>query len=143
MALKTVQEETGAPAWINAADTYSGDGHDSLKLNTDGVDIGTYKDGDVFTVSGLTFDVIETPGHSPGSVTLRCSNALFSGDTLFRDSCGRTDLEGGNMETMLASLKKLSALEGNYEVYPGHGDSTNLDRERSFNYYVKYANEET
>jgi len=98
-----------------------------------------YKEGDEFQVGSLTFRVLETPGHTPGGVCLLCGDALFTGDTLFRDSCGRTDLPGGDMPTLLRSLKKLGDLPGDYEVYPGHMDSTTLDRERRFNYYMKYA----
>ena len=72
-------------------------------------------------------------------MTLRCENALFTGDTLFRDSCGRTDLPGGDMETLMKSLRRLAELPGDYEVYPGHMDSTTLERERRFNYYMNYA----
>lgn len=82
---------------------------------------------------------METPGHSAGSVTLQCGDVLFTGDTLFRDSCGRTDLPDGSMDVLMASLGRLAALKGDYEVYPGHMDCTTLDRERRFNYYVKYA----
>ena len=98
-----------------------------------------YAEGDRFTVGSLTFEVIETPGHTPGGVTLRCGSALFTGDTLFRDSCGRTDLNGGDMSVLLRSLKRLADLPGDYEVYPGHMDSSTLSRERRFNYYMKYA----
>ena len=79
--------------------------------------------------------------HTPGGVTLKCEDALFTGDTLFCGSCGRTDLEGGDMSVLLRSLKRLADLPGNYEVYPGHMDSTTLDRERRGNYYIKYAQE--
>jgi len=96
-------------------------------------------EGDIIPVGGLAFKVLETPGHSAGSVTYMCENALFTGDTLFRDSCGRTDLPGGDMETELASLKRLGELEGNFEVYPGHMDTTTLDMERGNNYYMRYA----
>lgn len=98
-----------------------------------------FKEGDTFTVGSLVFEVIETPGHSQGSVVFRCGEALFSGDTLFRDSCGRTDLPGCNGEDMLKSLKKLYELSGDYEVYPGHMEETTLDRERRFNYFMRQA----
>ena len=68
-----------------------------------------------------------------------CGEAMFCGDTLFRDSCGRTDLPGGDMPTLMTSLKKLGSLPGDYEVYPGHMDSSTLERERRFNYYMRYA----
>ena len=104
-----------------------------------------YADGDVVTVGGLSFTVIETPGHTPGSVTLECvcagetERALFSGDTLFRDSCGRTDFPGSSTEDILRSLKRLAELPGDYEVYPGHGFSTTLSRERSVNFFMTAA----
>jgi glyoxylase-like metal-dependent hydrolase (beta-lactamase superfamily II) len=65
---------------------------------------GFYAEGDVIRAGGLEFKVLETPGHSRGSVTLMCENALFTGDTLFKDSCGRTDLEGGSHGTLMRSL---------------------------------------
>jgi len=138
MALDAVMEATGAPVYIHRQDAFmknpnSQNGYDNI------ANIHWYAESDVIKVGGLIFTVLETPGHSPGSVTLVCESALFTGDTLFRDSCGRTDLEGGSMDTLLGSLRRLSALEGDYEVYPGHAETTTLDRERRFNYYMKYA----
>lgn len=98
-----------------------------------------YKDGDEVKVAGLTFKVMETPGHTPGGVTLICGDALFTGDTLFRGSCGRTDLPGGDMRAELRSLKRIASLEGDYEVYPGHGESSMLSIEREHNPYVRHA----
>ena len=98
-----------------------------------------YRDGDTVELPGLRFAVIGTPGHTPGGVTLRCENALFTGDTLFKGSCGRTDLPGGDMEEELNSLKAICSLPGDYEVYPGHMDSSTLSRERMFNYYCRLA----
>ena len=100
-----------------------------------------YQDGDQITEAGLVFHVMETPGHTPGSVCLRVEDALFTGDTLFRGSCGRTDLDGGDMDAMMHSLKKICRLEGDYEVYPGHMEATSLLRERLFNYYCRRAME--
>lgn len=140
LAAEAVREATGALIWIHRNDAVT-DGVDRFKLSAD-ADVRFYKEGDIIKVGNLTFDVMETPGHSPGSVTLRCENALFTGDTLFRDSAGRTDLGEGNIQLLLRSLRRLYGLEGNYEVYPGHMDATNLDRERRFNTYMKYAAEE-
>ena len=98
-----------------------------------------YKDGDGVKVAGLTFKVMETPGHTPGGVTLICGDALFTGDTLFRGSCGRTDLPGGDMRAELRSLKRIASLEGDYEVYPGHAESSMLSIEREHNPYVRHA----
>ena len=98
-----------------------------------------YKDGDEVKVAGLTFKVMETPGHTPGGVTLICGDALFTGDTLFRGSCGRTDLPGGDMRAELRSLKRIASLEGDYEVYPGHAESSMLSIEREHDPYVRHA----
>ena len=72
-------------------------------------------------------------------MTLLCENAMFSGDTLFKDSCGRVDLDGGNSTQELASLKRLAELPGDYEVYPGHMDTTTLAIERIYNPYIRAA----
>ena len=80
-----------------------------------------------------------TPGHTAGSVTLKVGDALFVGDTLFAGSCGRTDLPGGDPMEMLASLRRLGRLEGDYTVYPGHMDSTTLAREKQYNPFIRQA----
>lgn len=136
-AAAAVSEETGAPIWINAADA-SEERKEFYKYHAPA---GTkyYSDGDVVEAGKLRFRVMETPGHSEGSVTLRCEDALFTGDTLFADSCGRTDLPGGNMEKMLASLIRLAEIPGDLEVWPGHMSPTTLNRERHENYYIRYA----
>ena len=138
MALEAVMEETGATAYMSKQDAFMGkpNNPNSFKNNSG---IRWYGEGDVINVGGLEFAILETPGHSPGSVTLKCESALFTGDTLFRDGCGRTDFEGGSMDTLFDSLRRLSALEGDYEVYPGHAESSTLNRERIFNYYMKQA----
>ena len=97
----------------------------------------TYGEGDFVELAGLSFKVLHTPGHTPGSVCLMCENALFSGDTLFGGSCGRTDLPGGSWTTIRVSLKRLADLSGDYDVYPGHGDSTTLSFERKMNPYMQ------
>ena len=96
-----------------------------------------YGEGDTLTLAGLSFQVLHTPGPTPGSVCLKCEDSIFSGDTLFWGSCGRTDLPGGSWTTIQKSLKRLAAVEGDYKVYPGHGDSTNLAFERKFNPYMQ------
>ena len=97
----------------------------------------TYAESDFVEAAGLTFKVLHTPGHTPGSVCLCCENVMFSGDTLFWGSCGRTDLPGGNWTTIRISLKRLADLPGDYDVYPGHGDATTLSFERKMNPYLK------
>ncbi len=137
-AVESLQEETGATVYMHPADDHSknGDLHTPFSLPANGK---YYGDGDRVEVSGLHFEVMATPGHTRGGVTLRCGNALFTGDTLFKGSCGRTDLPGGDMDAELESLKKLCSLPGDYEVYPGHMDSSTLSRERLFNYYCRLA----
>lgn len=98
-----------------------------------------YDEGDTVAMGGLTVEVLATPGHSEGSVTLRCGDALFCGDTLFAGSCGRTDLPGGSTRKILASLRRLGGLPGNFQVYPGHMEPSDLDRERQTNYYMLQA----
>lgn len=95
----------------------------------------TYSEGDTLSVAGLSFRVLHTPGHTPGSVCLICENALFSGDTLFAGSCGRTDFPQGSISQMRQSLARLKTLQGDYAVYPGHGEPTTLSRERMYNPY--------
>ena len=97
----------------------------------------TYGEGDFVEAAGLSFKVLHTPGHTPGSVCLLCENAMFSGDTLFWGSCGRTDLHGGSWATIRKSLLRLAELSGDYDVYPGHGDATTLSFERKMNPYMR------
>ena len=137
-AVEAVQEETGATVYMNAKDDAKNmhSFHFPFTLPENG---RTYDDGDVVSAAGIDFSILSTPGHTPGSVVIRAEDALFTGDTLFRGSCGRTDLDGGGMEDMLQSLRKICSLEGDYEVYPGHMDCSSLIRERSFNYYCRAA----
>lgn len=137
-AVEAIIEETGAPVYLcSRDDAHSiGDLHYSYMLPEGG---RYYDDGDILRFAGLSFEILSTPGHSPGGVSIVCEDALFTGDTLFRGSCGRTDLPGGDMDEELRSLKKLCDLPGDYEVYPGHMDSSTLERERNFNYYCREA----
>ena len=96
-----------------------------------------YKENDRITEAGLTFRVLQTPGHTPGSVCLICEDAMFSGDTLFAGSCGRTDMPGGSWAAMDASMKRLSTIAENLKVSPGHGPSSTLAEEKASNPYMK------
>ena len=97
----------------------------------------TYAEGTRLSLAGLDIAVLHTPGHTPGSVCLLVENTIFSGDTLFQGSCGRTDLPGGDWATITKSLHRLAALEGNFWVYPGHGGSTTLRDEKKYNPYMR------
>lgn len=97
----------------------------------------TVSDGDKIQLGESTISVISTPGHTPGGVCYLCDDKIFSGDTLFFCSCGRTDFPGGSLDQMLVSLNKLASLNGNYKVYPGHDRETSLDFERANNPYMK------
>ena len=99
----------------------------------------TFLDGDDIVFAPLSFHAISTPGHTLGSSCLICQDVIFSGDTLFAGSCGRTDLPGGSGRQMMASLKRLTNLPGNYRVLPGHGEASTLDAERQTNYYMREA----
>lgn len=97
----------------------------------------TYSDGDTLSPAGIPFQVLSTPGHTPGSVCLIVENYLFSGDTLFAGSRGRTDLPGGSTRAILESLRRLAALPQDYSVHPGHGESTTLAWEKQYNPYMR------
>ena len=97
----------------------------------------TYGEGDVLELSNLSIRVLHTPGHTPGSVCLMAEDILFSGDTLFQDSIGRTDFPGGSFGQMQKSLQRLKALPGDYRVLPGHGPATTLDEGRKYNPYLQ------
>ncbi len=90
-------------------------------------------EGDVINEGTLSATVLSTPGHSPGSVCYLMDNNLFSGDTLFAyGGIGRTDLWNSSASAMRTSLKKLFSIEENINVYPGHGPSSTLEKERTY-----------
>ena len=127
------------PVYIHRADAVSGH-TDKLKFTRlSDRNQRYYAEGDTLPLGNLTVTVLETPGHSAGSVCLVCQDALFSGDTLFRMSCGRTDFPDGDPEQILRSLWRLGRLEGEYRVLPGHEEETLLSVERKYNPYMKQA----
>ena len=100
-----------------------------------------YEEGAAVTVDELVFMVWHTPGHTPGSVVMQCGGYLFTGDTLFQGSMGRTDLPGGSETEMMDSLRKLAAmpLPRETQILPGHGDFSTLGQELDTNYYLRMA----
>ena len=126
------------PVYLNQRDQYQGDAY-LAQLFPPVSGAKNYDEGDTLCVGGLTVEVLATPGHSEGSVTLRCGNVLLCGDTLFAGSCGRTDFPGGSMKKIMASLKRLGELEGDLQVLPGHMEPSTLDQERSWNPYLRQA----
>ncbi len=95
------------------------------------------KEGDQITVGDLTFTVLYTPGHSPGSICLYGDGVLFSGDTLFREGIGRSDLPGGNYRELVASLQRLMKLPPETVVYPGHGPKSTIGWEKEHNPFLE------
>ena len=126
------------PADLGGGDTTSLFGETFPTVRSFG-DITPYREGDTVEVDGIRLEVLDTPGHTPGSVTLRAENVLFTGDTLFAGSMGRTDLPGGDEGEIMRSLKRLGELEGDYQVLPGHEGQSTLERERKSNYCLRAA----
>ena len=102
------------------------------------------EDGQSLTLAGITFEVIATPGHTPGGVCLydRADGALLSGDTLFRGTIGRTDLPGGDYDKLIVSvMDKVMGLDGDVEIFPGHGPASSIAEERTENPFLQPFNE--
>ena len=108
-----------ADIYIHQADA-NGAGSTLFPLAGEVDDLKLYDEGDVIRLGDHEIQVLHTPGHSPGSVTLKVEDVLFTGDTLFAGSCGRTDLRGGSYEQIMQSLKRLGELKGDFHVCPGH-----------------------
>ncbi len=99
------------------------------------------EEGDVIDLGEEKLEVLYTPGHTAGSVCYKIGEALFTGDTLFEYSVGRTDFPSGDGRALMASLKKLSEIEENLILYPGHGDKTALLKEKLHNPYMQRLND--
>lgn len=111
---------------------------------------GTLRDGEILNVCGLSVRAVSTPGHTAGGMCYLIRDegtaqetkekaALFTGDTLFAGSVGRTDFPTGNVGALRESLKKLAALDGDYPVFPGHEEDTTLNEERQKNPFLRDA----
>lgn len=148
--LKACMEAFGAPVRMHPADAWFQDHPQALGRSfpflspLEKWSFEPVEDGDTVTCGDLVFEVIATPGHTPGSVCylLRKEKILFSGDTLFAGTIGRTDLPGGDYDTEITSIiERLLPLDGDTEVYPGHGGSTTIGYERTQNPFLQPFNE--
>lgn len=146
-AVKEIKEETGAKIALHEKDIEAYKNSPSIAKEFFGFEIDhqpepdiLLKDGDSVTVGNLQFKIIHTPGHSPGSISLYCNGYLFTGDTLFAGSAGRTDLMGGSLEELFNSLKKIAILPSNTIVLPGHGPKTKLEVEIKSNPFYREIN---
>lgn len=133
----TLRAALGCPVYLHCADQALL-GHEIMPA------IGpttAYSEGMALPVGSLCVEVFHTPGHTPGGVTLRVEDVLFTGDTLFKGSMGRTDLPGGSYNALMASLRTLGGLSGDYRVLPGHEESSTLAAERRENFFLREAME--
>jgi hydroxyacylglutathione hydrolase len=134
-AVEALQQASGCKVYVHRAE-------ETLPLEMTGVPLHPtdyYEDGDTVSLDSITFRVLHTPGHTPGSVCLIADDVMFSGDTLFAGSCGRTDFPGSSWMQMESSLRRLHDLPGDYTVLPGHMGSSTLDRERKANFFMMQA----
>ncbi len=142
MASDAIRNQTGAAVYISEKDApklsdYQKSLYDILRLGSNGF-ISAEADellGRTIDICGNKFEVLETPGHSEGSVCLLCDKILISGDTLFRRSIGRYDR--GNYNNLMDSLGTLMNLDDNITVLPGHGDATTIGQERKENPFLR------
>ncbi|WP_315578596.1 MBL fold metallo-hydrolase [Hoylesella oralis] len=142
----TIFEEFGLRAEMHAADkflieqaAFQAEQITGVRLEYDMPPVGKYlTDKDVIAFGNHIFTIIETPGHSPGSIFLYCEkeHVAFSGDTLFHYSIGRTDLEGGSMFQIIQSIRMICQLPDDTVIYPGHGDKTTIGIELAGNPYM-------
>jgi glyoxylase-like metal-dependent hydrolase (beta-lactamase superfamily II) len=144
-ALAELCEERNAPTAMHAAD-HEWAFEESNRLppihsspRRPSSEIRHLEDGQECEDAGLKYQVLHTPGHSPGSICLHFpdANCVFTGDTLFEGSVGRTDFPGGDSETLMRSLKRLLILPDDTVIYPGHGPATDLAIEKRTNYFLQ------
>ena len=132
-AVNQLSDATGCQVYICKKDTNPR----QMLTSTPTYYTHTYPARGGLEVAGLSFKIHFTPGHTPGSVCLQLDDVLFTGDTLFAGTCGRTDLPGGDYNTILRSLYKLADMEGDFRVLPGHGPASTLEQEREHNPFLQ------
>lgn len=142
-AVTKIKAETGALVLLNEKDEYLVNGATKelipILRNIDSFESDKHiKEGDEIEVGDLRLKVLETPGHTPGGISLAADGIVFSGDTLFHHSIGRTDFEQGSFDEIVKSIKeKLLVLPEGTKVYPGHGDTTFIGNEKKYNPFVR------
>lgn len=143
-AVADLVEKTGCNVYIHELDQAK------LSEDTDGLLINLFRvrgykpfdksiaitEDDIIKQDELEFDVLHTPGHTSGSVCYITGDVMFSGDTLFARSVGRTDMPDGNYSALMSSMEKIKDLGGNLRILPGHMCETSLDSERKYNPYL-------
>jgi hydroxyacylglutathione hydrolase len=140
-----LKASTGAPVYMNESDRFLS-GNLAMQAawlhvpepKDPGIDVAA-RDGDIVSLAQASFHILHTPGHTPGSISLwiPTEKKLVAGDTLFRDSIGRTDLPGGNFHQEIASIRnKLLVMPDESVVIPGHGAITTIGREKEFNPFL-------
>ena len=132
-AVRDLAAETGCPVYIHEQELTMPPQMTAGKLSY----THFYGEGDELCLAGIKVRVYHTPGHTPGSVCLETQGLLFTGDTLFAGSCGRTDLPGGDWQTILTSLQRLRSFDGELGVFPGHGESSTIAREKQYNPFLR------
>ena len=146
LAVPKLREKTGIPVYASRAEEeLLSDPRQNLTTMLFGRPLTLkadvpLEDGQELTVAGMKFQVLLTPGHTPGGCCYYCQEAgvLFSGDTLFAGSVGRTDFPGGSFQTLLRSLvDKIMPLPGDVRVCPGHQEETTVEEERRCNPYLR------
>lgn len=141
-AVNDLKAAFNIPVYMNERDSFLVSGNEKRKVSflpaSDLINIDRYvKDGDVLEYGDENARILETPGHTPGSISVSAGGCIFSGDTLFYGSVGRTDLPGGSHEQLIESIKsKLMVLDDGTFVYPGHGPSTTIGREKRNNPFL-------
>ncbi len=142
-AVSELREKTGAKVYMHEKDSIMlkdpdadvlGKQYGTLASKVDVELVG----GEKIEVGEMVFDVMHTPGHTLGGVCFSCEDSIFSGDTLFNMTIGRTDLPGGDYKTLIESVKKISnAYPEDMRVFPGHDACTSLDFERDNNPFLR------
>ncbi len=142
MGVAEIKRLTGAEIYIYSDEMLFTTDHSLNLSGRSGSNLQTFtadtalNDGDTIPLGELLIHVLHTPGHTIGSCCYLVENAIFTGDTLFKCTCGRTDFPTGSYPQMLESLKRLKNLEGDYHIYPGHEAETTLEYERKNNPFM-------